>query len=117
MKVKATTPEMVVVDPETSFNTDGFILFDGKHALGVRVIMTRTLKDHFEIDTEILHADGVCNDCKSKKTFKLYFRDLLQMDLTMHSICSSFKEHHREFVDEESKIEAGVKKNEEETKN
>lgn len=116
MKVKASTPEMVVVDPETSFNTDGFILFDGKHALGVRVIMTRTLKDRFEIDVEVVHTNGVAY-CKSKKTFKLYFRDLLQMDLTMHSICSSFKEHYREFVDEESKIEAGVKKNEEETKN
>lgn len=117
MKVKATTPEMVVVDPETLFDKDGFILFDGKqHAWGTRVIMTRTLKDHFEIDVEIVHTNGVAY-CKSKKTFKLYFRDLLQMDLTMHSICSSFKEHHREFVDEESKIEAGVKKNEEETKN
>lgn len=89
MKVKATTPEMVVVDPETHCDPDepDVIFFDGKYLRIARIEMVRMYKDRFEID--IKQIDQLATQVK--KTFKMHFDDLIQMDATMHQICTSFK--------------------------
>lgn len=85
MKVKATTPEMVVVDPETD---ELISFFNGKRFRVGRIQVIRTYKDRFEIDLNLLDSHG----STSKKTLKMHFDDLILMDATMHQICTSFKE-------------------------
>ena len=88
MKVKATTKDLVVVDPETFFDPHGFVLFDGKYVDFGRVAMARLYVDHMELDFESQDSDV------HKKTRKFYYHDLLQMNETLHLIKEGEKIDH-----------------------
>lgn len=77
VKVKATTKDLVVVDPES--DKDQWVQLDQGVALPS---MVRIFKDHIEIDMKL----DAMEQTKKKKTLKFWYHDLLLMNETLYRI-------------------------------